>query len=130
MTVHAEERLQVLKMIDSGKISVDEGSQLLTALEATNSQSGTGSNARSIRHLAGKRMHLLVSNLHTGQIKARASLPLRLLEVGLLIGAHYTAELKGVRLESILAALTDGLEGKIIEVMDQEKQIRVEVLVE
>lgn len=128
MAVQAEERLQVLNMIDAGKISVDEGFQLLTALESA--RGASAGHARNAPRLKGKWMRLRVSDLHSGHAKAQASLPLRLLEAGLLIGAHYAPELRGLNLKQLWDALAHGLEGRILEVEDLEKGVKVEVWVE
>lgn len=130
MTAQAEERLQVLNMIEAGKISVDEGFQLLTALESARGAYASEGHALNAPRLKGKWMRLRVSDLHSGHAKAQASLPLRLLEAGLLIGAHYAPELRGLNLPQLREALAHGLEGRILEVDDLEKGVKVEVLVE
>lgn len=130
MTVQAEERIQVLKMIDAGKISVDEGFQLLTALEIANGPHDVARNRLKSPALDGKRVRLRVSHLQSGQTKAQASLPLRLLEVGLMIGSHYSPELKGMRANNLLESLSDGLNGEIVNVVDEEKRVKVEVYIE
>ncbi len=117
-------------MIDTGKISVDEAFQLLAVLDATHGPHDTEQTHFDSPAWAGKRLRLRVTNLHTGTTQARASLPLRLLEVGFLIGCHYAPELKGVKIQHIWDSLAAGQEGKLIEVIDQSKGVKVELLVE
>ncbi len=117
-------------MIDTGKISVDEAFQLLAVLDSTHGPHDTEHSRLSSRAWAGKRLRLLVTNLNTGTTQARASLPLRLLEVGFLIGCHYAPELKGVKMQAIWDSLAEGQEGQLIEVIDQGKGVKVEILVE
>ena len=130
MPVQEQERLQVLKMIDAGTITVDEAFRLLDALDRSAGPEDTVAARLSTKALAGKLVRLKVSNLHNGQVKAQAQLPVQLLELGLRIGSQYAPGVKAIDVHELVAGLADGVGGKIIEVTDHENSIRVEVLIE
>ena len=127
----SQERLQVLRMIDEGKITAEEGFQLLQVLALVKAEPTRAQpNSHSFEILKGKLVRLQIMDLDSGRSKATASLPLQLLEVGLRVATHYAPGLKDLNPDSLLDALAEGAEGRIIEVVDEEKRVRVEVLIE
>ena len=130
MPVQEQERLQVLKMIDAGTITVDEAFRLLDALDRSAGPENTVVSRLATKALAGKVVRLKVSNLHSGRVKAQAQLPVQLLELGLRIGSQYAPGVKAIDVDELVAGLANGVGGKIVEVTDHENRIRVEVLIE
>jgi hypothetical protein len=112
-----EERLKILKMIEEGKISAEEGAKLLAAL----SQS---------RNAAPRWLRVRVTDVATGRSKATVQIPIGLIDAGLKIGAHFAPEVEGVDMTNVMAALRSGMTGKIIDVMDEEDGEHVEIFVE
>ena len=92
MPVQEQERLQVLKMIDAGTITVDEAFRLLDVLDRSAGPEDTVAARLATKALAGKVVRLKVSNLHSGRVKAQAQLPVQLLELGLRIGSSMHPE--------------------------------------
>ena len=124
----AEERLKILKMIEEGKISVEEGAKLLSALSEGRRGSGIPSPSRP---LAGPRwLRIRVTDVHTGRSKASVQIPLDLVDAGMKIGAHFAPEVNGVDMNNVMEAVRTGLTGKIIDVMDEEDGEHVEIYVE
>jgi hypothetical protein len=121
----AEERMKILKMIDEGKITAEEGSKLLAAL------------GRQKRKVAETRegeprwLRVRVTDLHSGKESIRVNLPIGLVNVGLKMGARFIpdAEQETV-MEDLAEALKEGMVGKVIDVVDEEEGQRVEVFVE
>lgn len=120
-----EERMRILKMIDDGKISGEEGAKLLAALGGDRSGAGKGESERRNRWLRIK-----VTDLRTGRSKANVTIPLGLLDAGLRIGAHYAPEVGGVDLEDLRTAIRSGLTGKLVDVTDDEDGEHVEIYVD
>ena len=58
------------------------------------------------------------------------SLPIGLVDVGLKLGARFAPEMAGMDVSAIQAALKDGVQGRIIEVDDEDDDERVEIFVE
>jgi len=124
-----EERMKILKMIEEGKISADEGSKLLSALSdnrrgfpAPPRAPGSGSPARWLR--------IRVTDTRTGRSKASVQIPLALVDAGMKIGAHFAPEVEGVDMSNVMEALRAGVTGKIIDVVDEEDGEHVEIYVE
>ncbi|RME86828.1 MAG: hypothetical protein D6770_10965 [Anaerolineae bacterium] len=120
-----EERLKILQMIEEGKISAEEGAELLSALGEERRKSTFPSSRASQRTL---RVH--VTDVRSGTSKVSVRIPLTLLEAGLKIGAHFAPEIGDVDLNALMESLRSGLEGKIIDVVDEEDGEHVEIYVD
>lgn len=120
-----EEKLQILKMIEEGKITADEGVELLNAFEETEMSRKISSSAKWLR--------VRVYDSNTGKGKVNVNIPISLIDIGLKISTKYHADLKeqlgGVNLSEIIDAVKNGAEGKLVEVEDENGD-RVEVFVE
>jgi hypothetical protein len=126
---NSEERMKILKLIEEGKISADEGSKLLSALSDTRRgiptpprPPGMGGSARWLR--------IRVTDTRTGRSKASVQIPLALVDAGMKIGAHFAPEVEGVDMSNVMEALRAGVTGKIIDVVDEEDGEHVEIFVE
>src|SRR5688572_10171431 len=127
---NSEERMKILKMIEEGKISADEGSKLLAALSDSRRgipptpprPPGMGSSARWLR--------IRVTDTRTGRSKASVQIPLALVDAGMKIGAHFAPEVEGVDMSNVMQAVRSGVTGKIIDVTDEEDGEHVEIYVE
>ena len=120
-----EERLQILKMIEEGKITAEEGARLLSALgkkQPTPSSSGGGTSARWFR--------VRVSDAATGKNKVNVNIPMGLVNVGLRMGARFIPEDAGINLEELSEQIRSGAHGKIVEVNDEESGEHVEIFIE
>ncbi|HEX2993524.1 MAG TPA: hypothetical protein VHP14_01800 [Anaerolineales bacterium] len=122
----SEERMKILKMIEEGKLSAEEGTKLLAALSEKRAPvpprgSGMGG-ARWLR--------IRVTDIRTGRSKASVQIPLALLDAGMKIGAHFAPEVEGVDMSNVMDAVRSGVTGKIIDVTDEEDGEHVEIYVE
>lgn len=119
----AEERMKILKMIEEGKLSAEEGAKLLAALSSS-------SRSSSLPASGAKWLRVRVTDVNTGRAKATVQIPLSLVEAGLKIGAHFAPEIEGVDMAPLMDALRAGLTGKIIDVIDEKDGEHVEIFVE
>lgn len=124
----AEERMRILKMIDEGKISAEEGAKLLSAL----SENRRGPHAPMLPRALGaaRWLRVRVTDVVTGRSKATVQIPLSLIESGIKIGAHFVPEVEGVDMATIMEALRSGMTGKIVDVVDEKDGEHVEIFVE
>lgn len=120
----AEERLKILKMIEEGKLSAEEGAKLLAALASGNRPLGGLSASEA------KWLRVRVTDVGTGRSKATVQIPLALMDAGMKIGAHFAPEVEGVNMDQLMEALRSGMTGKIIDVVDEEDGEHVEIFVE
>lgn len=126
---NVEERMKILKLIEEGKISAEEGAKLLSAL--SDSRRGMPAAPRSSSSPGGARMlRVRVTDTRTGRSKASVQIPLALVDAGLKIGAHFAPEVQGVDMSNVMEALRMGVTGKIIDVTDEEDGEHVEIFVE
>ncbi|MCX8062740.1 MAG: hypothetical protein N3D16_09160 [Anaerolineales bacterium] len=122
----SEERLRILKMIDEGKITAEEGAKLLAALSAGEKST----RARNFSRPSGNQARWLrvrVTDLATGKPKASVNLPIGLVDVGLNIAAKYAPD---VAFDELIAAIQEGAQGKLIDVYDEEDGEHVEIFIE
>jgi hypothetical protein len=119
-----EERMKILKMIEDGKLSAQEGARLLSALASSNRPlSGLSSTG-------AKWLRVRVTEVASGRSKATVQIPISLMEAGMKIGAHFAPEIDGVNMDQLMEALRSGMTGKIIDVVDDEDGEHVEIFVE
>jgi hypothetical protein len=123
----AEERLKILNMIREGKITAEEGAKLLAALSA----SGKTARKPVAKSPAGPRwFRVRVTDLVTGKAKTSVNIPIGLMEWGLQIGAQFAPEVGEINLERLHEMLNSGMEGKVIDVIDEEDGEHVEIFIE
>lgn len=120
-----EERMKILRMIDEGKITAEEGAKLLATLSE---------NRKTARKVAlsygtgGARwLKVRVTDMVTGKAKATVNLPLGLVDAGLNIASKYAPD---VAFDELMEAIQAGAEGKIIDVYDEEDGEHVEIFIE
>lgn len=123
-----EERLQILKMIEDGKISAVEGAELLRALDSKADRSQPMEPMKGSS--APRWFRVRVTDTQTGRNKVNVNIPMGLVNVGIKMGARFAPEIEGQGLESIMEAIRSGQQGKIMDIMDEEDGERVEIFVE
>ena len=122
----SEERMKILKMIEEGKLSAEEGTKLLAALSERLPLSPRAPGMPG----GAKWLRIRVTDTRSGRSKASVQIPLALVDAGLKIGAHFAPEVEGVDMSYVMEALRSGMTGKIIDVTDEEDGEHVEIYVE
>lgn len=119
-----EEKLQILKMIQEGKITSENGVDLLNALDAKDNEG------------LNKPSKWLKVRIYEGSDKAKVNvnIPLSLVDVGLKMATKFSPELKDSKLEEIdfkeiAELIKNGAEGKIVDIETEDGE-KVEVIVE
>jgi len=124
---NSNERTEILRLVETGKLSASEGIQLLNTLDRTPRIPPPPQRAVSTR---GRWLRIRVTNLSTQTPKVNVNLPLGLVTAGLRIGQRYAPELHGIDLDNLLDEIQRGANGKLVEVEDQEDNERVEIFVD
>ncbi len=126
-----EERMKILKMIEEGKITAEEGAKLLAALRDTRRGPGVPTPPRPPGTPGPARwLRIRVTDTRTGRSKASVQIPIALVDAGIKIGAHFAPEVEGVDMSNVMQAVRSGVTGKIIDVTDEEDGEHVEIYVE
>jgi hypothetical protein len=125
--VTTEERMRILKMIQEGKLTADEGAKLLSALRDSRKEVRPAPPAPR----GGKGwVRVRVTDMASGKTKVSVNLPLSLLEAGMKIGAQYAPDLNGMDINQLLQAARDGETGKVVDAIDEVDGEHVEVFIE
>jgi hypothetical protein len=119
----AEERMRILKMVEQKQISAADGAKLLAALQP-------GGNENAPQPARARWLRVKVTDRSSGRNKVNVTIPIGLLDVGVKMGARLPAEMGGMDLNAIQAAIKGGLQGKIVEGDDFEDDEHVEVYLE
>jgi hypothetical protein len=122
-----EERLQILKMIEEGKISAGEGAELLRALDREGDQGPD----EPLKGASKPRwFRVRVTDVDSGKSKVNVNIPMGLVNAGIKMGARFTPDLEGVNFDEITEMINSGAQGKIVDIVDNEEGERVEIFVE
>ena len=126
---------QILNLLADGQISPEEAAARLRgerpAGEQTRTQPGPAPRAAAPAGLAGRWLHIRVSDAHTGRARVNVNLPLSWVSLGLQLGARYKFEQLGdIDLAQLLQEIQSGASGKLIEVEDLDDGERVEIYVD
>lgn len=123
------EKLQILNMVQEGKITAEEGVKLLEALEDNKKTSN------NLVYSDNKAKWLKIKVIESGDItKANVTLPISLVNVGVKLIGKFSPEIKASGLTEddigeILEAIKNGQMGKIVDV-DTEDGTKVEITIE
>ena len=126
MTMASEERLKILQMLEEEKITAEEAATLLRALEGGRR---TGSGAPGPGG-ANRYLRIRVTDLASGSAKVNVTVPMGLVSAGLRMAERFAPEFEGFDMQELEELLASGAEGKLVEVMDEEDNERVEIYVE
>ncbi|MEM8532518.1 MAG: hypothetical protein AAGF95_16865 [Chloroflexota bacterium] len=120
----SDESLRILKMVESGQISAEEGSRLFEALRENvqRTKMDTPPTPRSIR--------VRVTDLSTRRYKMNVTVPIGLLNVGIKLGARFVPRGSNVAAEQLLRSIESGVTGRVFEMQDLEEGERIEIFVE
>ena len=125
--VTSEERMKILKMINDGKITAEEGSQLLSAL----TQRSEKPRKAPSRGLASKFLRVRVTDMSSGKTKVNVNVPMKLVDAGLNIAAQFTPEMENAQMmDAVKEALAANIQGKIVDVIDEEDNEHVEIFID
>lgn len=123
------EKLSILKMIESGRLTADEGLRLLEALDGPKREPGTRGGREA------NRLRIMVTELGSGRRRAQANLPMALVDLALRLAARSadnSLNIAGQRLDlaAVLEAMHSGTLGRILDIVDDRENVKVEVFLE
>lgn len=119
-----DERLQILRMVEQGKISADEAAKLLEAL-------GGDKSADDAPRLRRSNRVIRIRVVEGERTKVNVNFPLELARVALSFIPKETLRAKiggeALDVDEIIRLLEEGLEGKVVDVDDGETKVEVVV---
>ena len=120
----SEERLRILKLIESGQVSAEEGGQLIEAL-AENQERDRPRGAVQPRVL-----RVRVTDVSSRRQKINVTIPVSLVGIGLKLGAKLARRIESANADQIMRAIEGGTLGRIFEMQDLDEGERVDFFVE
>lgn len=127
MMATSEERLKILQMIQDGKITAEDGAKLLAAL----TESTKPKRSRTMSRTGESRyMRVKVTDMYSGKTKVSVNLPLGLVDTGLNIASNFMPEMDTDAAAEISEAISGGMSGKIVDVIDEEDGEHIEIFID
>ena len=121
---NTDERFRILKLIESGQVTAEQGAQLIEALGEP------ASRERPRATQPPRTLRVRVTDLSTRRQKINVTIPVSLVEVGLKLGARLAPHVAGANADEIMAKIDGGATGRIFEMQDLDQGERVEIFVE
>lgn len=115
------ERLRILKMIEGGQVSAEDGAQLIDAL---------GEPRERARPAPPRILRVRVTDLASRRQTINVTIPVSLVEIGLKLGARLAPYAAGANAGEIVEAIQAGATGRVFEMQDLDANERIEVFVE
>ena len=116
-------------MIQDGKITADEGSRLIQALDSHKPASPPNATAPGASK-TGRWFHVQVTDMNTGKTRVNIRLPVNLLQAGMKMGARFSPEVQGLDMDQMNQFISSGEVGKVVDVIDEKDGEHVEVFIE
>jgi hypothetical protein len=129
----SEERLRILRLLQEGKISPEEGNQLLEALDAAADKAGKSSAVAAPKETewkGGRWLRILITDTDTGKTRVNVRLPVSLVTAGVKMGARFAPEVEGLDIEQLMSYIRSGETGQILDVYDDADGEHIQVFIE
>ena len=117
-----EDRIQVLKMLEEGKITAEEAARLLDALQES---PGTEEKPQP-----GKRILIKVTDPKTGKRKVNLKIPIGLAKIAAkFVPARAKRKLaeEGVDVDAVLASVLSENAGKIVDIDTDDEHVEISI---
>jgi hypothetical protein len=134
MMVSTEERVQILKMVQEGKISAEEAAELMEELEGAKTAGvESASTVVSDPQALGRKprwLRVRVTDTDSGRPRVNVRLPISMVNIGLKMGSRFSPEIDGLDTDQLMKLIEAGEIGQIVDVMDDKDGEHVEVFLE
>jgi len=132
--VTSDERIKILKMVQEGKITANQASELLQVLDDRSTPERDASSALPPvpggRPGSGHWFRVRISDIESGKTRANIRLPVSIVSAGLKMGMKFSPEMEGMDVEQLVEIIQSGETGTIVDVYDEDDGEHVEVFIE
>jgi hypothetical protein len=127
----SNERLKILKLVQEGKISAEEGIELLDLVtdKGPKGKASTPEPETPARSNA-QWFRVVVTDTNTGKTRVNVRLPVSLVNAGMKMGARFSPQVDGLDRNHLMEFLQSGATGKVVDVVDDDDGEHVEVYIE
>jgi hypothetical protein len=123
-----EERMKILRMIQEGKLTAEQGAQLIEALDSRKNAAAPPPSNDFNR--SGHWFRVRITDIKTDKVRVNVRLPINLVTAGIKMGARFSPEVEGLDMQQLTQFINSGETGKIVDVFDEEDGEHVEVFIE
>ncbi|TME01097.1 MAG: hypothetical protein E6I80_23880 [Chloroflexi bacterium] len=122
MAASTDERIRILRLVESGNVTAEEAARLLDSLQVKQEHTDERKRNRIVR--------VRVTNLANNRQKANVTVPVSLIDVGLRLATRLVPQIRGSALEDLLHAIENGTTGRLLDLQDLEEGERIEIYAE
>ena len=122
-----DERLQILHMVEEGKLSAVEAVGLLNALAK---DARPAPQAEAPAKTGERFFRVRVTDTRSGRHKVMVTLPLSLMDWGLRIGARFSPDVPDINFQELSDLMRSTTDGKLVDVLDEEDGEHVEIFID
>jgi hypothetical protein len=126
----AEERMQILRLLEQGQITAEEAAKLISALEIGAAKEQRAEKSSESGFKKARWFRVRVTDGASGKRKVNVNLPLGLVGIGMKMGAKFAPDMNDVDMKEIFEAIKTGANGKIVDVYDDNDGEHVEIFVD
>ena len=127
-----EERMRILRMIEAGQLSAEEGARLIDALESAGPEAQGQTKVEE--PVEGRRvLRVRVYDSITGHEKVNFSVPIGLAKMlGSFLPEAQRRQLEehGIRIADVMRLIESGKVGKVVDIESTERDEKVEITIE
>ena len=124
-----EERLKILKMIQEGKISAEEGIKLLHAMDTPVPPTRKPA-PQVVPGQEPKFLRIHITDTRTGRTRVNIRLPISVINAGFKMGAKFSPEVQGLDADQLLGFVKAGVTGQVVDIQDVEDGEHIEIYLE
>ena len=128
--IRGEERMKILRMVEAGKITAEQATQLLESLDEAPVSAKAQSQAAAGPQMAGRWFRVRVTDSDTGRTRVNVRLPVGVVSAGIKMGMRFAPQVEGLDLDALSAMINNGEVGQIVDVFDDKDGEHVEVYIE
>ena len=125
MATSSEERLTILRLLQESKITPQEASRLLEALDASAAPATSPIPPKKAHWL-----HIRVTEMTSGRVRVNVTLPAAMVRAGLKLGSRFSSDLEGLDPAMLSEFLAQGEAGMLVDVVDEKGGEHVEVFLD
>lgn len=127
----ATEKVKILQMIRNGKITAEQGIELLNACSQSEVKSSTPNSAFSgSRGQPAQWVRVIVTDMRSGKRRVNVRMPAGLVNTGTKFGARLSIDRQNLDPAILRESIRSGKVGKILDLADDDEQERVEIYLE
>ena len=124
MPASTDERIRILRLVESGNVTAEEAARLLDSLQVKQEHTDER------KHNRNRIVRVRVTNLANNRQKANVTVPVSLIDVGLRLATRLVPQIRGSALEDLLHAIENGTTGRLLDLQDLEEGERIEIYAE